>query len=79
MFSDGVTEAENATGEEFGEQRLLEVVQRNRTASAPAILHALVAAAEAWTGTAEQTDDFTIMVARFLPPDSPASDKYSPR
>jgi serine phosphatase RsbU (regulator of sigma subunit) len=48
-------------------------VQRNRKASAPAILHALVAAAEAWTGTAEQTDDFTIMVARFLPPDSPAS------
>jgi sigma-B regulation protein RsbU (phosphoserine phosphatase) len=67
MFSDGVTEAENATGEEFGEKRLLEVVQRNRNASAPAILHALVAAAEAWTGTAEQTDDFTIMVARFLP------------
>jgi phosphoserine phosphatase RsbU/P len=67
MFSDGVTESENAAGQEFGEKRLLEVVQRNRHASAHEVLQALVAAAEAWTGTAEQTDDFTIMVARFLP------------
>ena len=67
MFSDGVTETENADGEEFGEKRLLDVVQRNRNASAPAIMQSLVAAAEAWAGTAEQSDDFTIMVARFLP------------
>ncbi len=67
MFSDGVTETENAGGEEFGEKRLLDVVQRNRNASAHAIMQSLVAAAEAWAGTAEQSDDFTIMVARFLP------------
>lgn len=67
LFSDGVTESENAGGEEFGEKRLLDVVRRNRDAAALEVLRALVTTAEAWTGAAEQTDDFTIMVARFLP------------
>ncbi len=65
LFSDGVTEPENPQGEEFGEKRLVDVAQRNPDASAHALLEALVAAADKWAGTAEQTDDVTIIVARF--------------
>jgi sigma-B regulation protein RsbU (phosphoserine phosphatase) len=65
MFSDGVTEPENPQGEEFGEKRLADVAQQNPDASAQAVMAALVAAADQWAGKAEQTDDVTIIVARF--------------
>ena len=67
VYSDGLTEPENATGEEFGDKRLCEVVQRNRDASAHTLVEALVKAANEWAGTEEQNDDETIIVARFLP------------
>ena len=35
-FSDGVSEASNAEGTEFGDERILECVQRLRAASSPA-------------------------------------------
>jgi sigma-B regulation protein RsbU (phosphoserine phosphatase) len=65
MFSDGVTEPENSQGEEFGEKRLVDVARRNPDVSAHAVLEALVKSADQWAGTAEQTDDLTIIVARF--------------
>ena len=37
LFTDGVTEAENAAGEAFGEARLLEVLRANRGCSAQAL------------------------------------------
>jgi serine phosphatase RsbU (regulator of sigma subunit) len=30
LFTDGVTEVRNSSGEEFGEPRLIEVMRRNR-------------------------------------------------
>lgn len=63
-YSDGLTEATNVYGEEFGSQRLKEEVLRNRDLPAQRLMEALIAAAEQWTGTSEQADDLTVVIAR---------------
>ena len=62
-YTDGISEPENAYGEQFGRDRIIEVIQRNRTQRPEAILDALVAAVEHWAGTPEQADDMTILLA----------------
>ena len=62
-FSDGVTEAESAYGEEFGTERLKSEVVRQRDAPAARVASDLVAATEHWAGTPEQADDITVVVA----------------
>jgi phosphoserine phosphatase RsbU/P len=64
-YSDGLTEAENAAGEEFEEQRVLDVALRMGQAPARAVLKNLLEAVNQWTGPAEQSDDITVIVARF--------------
>jgi len=63
-FSDGVTEAESAYGEEFGTERLRAEVIRLRNSTATTVAENLVAAAENWSGSPEQADDITVVVAR---------------
>jgi sigma-B regulation protein RsbU (phosphoserine phosphatase) len=62
-FSDGLTEPENVYGEEFGMQRLKDEILRRTNAPPQRLAESLVAAAEQWTGTAEQADDITVIVA----------------
>ena len=64
-YSDGLTEAENADAEEFEEQRVLDVVLPMDQAPARAVLKNLLEAVNQWTGPAEQSDDITVIVARF--------------
>jgi phosphoserine phosphatase RsbU/P len=64
-YSDGLTEAENAEGEEFGEQRVLDVALRMGQAPAGAVLKNLLDVVDQWTGGAEHSDDITVIVARF--------------
>jgi sigma-B regulation protein RsbU (phosphoserine phosphatase) len=63
-FSDGLTEPESVYGEEFGIARLNAEVLRQRHARAARIAENLVMAAEQWSGTPEQADDMTVVVAR---------------
>lgn len=64
-FTDGLTEAENAYGEELTAERLLRVIQRQARAASPAELaRAVLAEVRAWVGVAEQADDMTLLVAR---------------
>ena len=63
-FSDGVTEATNPAGEEFGIERLRDEVLRHRDLAAEPLMNAVLGALEKWAGTAEQSDDVTIVVAR---------------
>lgn len=63
-YSDGVTELENAYGEEFGVSRLLEEVLRHRHRSSAEIRDAVLSAAESWCAPQEFADDLTIFVAR---------------
>jgi sigma-B regulation protein RsbU (phosphoserine phosphatase) len=65
VYSDGLTEAENADEQEFEEQRVLDLALRLGQASAATVLKNLLEAVDRWTGPAEQTDDVTLIVARF--------------
>ena len=62
-YSDGVSEAENQLGE-FGEERLIEVIKRNRHRSLEVISSEVLKALHAWLGDREQPDDVTLMLAR---------------
>jgi sigma-B regulation protein RsbU (phosphoserine phosphatase) len=62
-FSDGVTEPENESGE-FGEQRLIELVQEHRHQPLSQIGDMVTRAVTDWIGSAEQPDDVTVVLAR---------------
>jgi serine phosphatase RsbU (regulator of sigma subunit)/catechol 2,3-dioxygenase-like lactoylglutathione lyase family enzyme len=63
MYTDGVTEATNATGEEFGEQRLIEALRRHRELPSQALLASIVADVRQFSPH-EQHDDITLIVAK---------------
>ncbi len=67
-YSDGVTEAVNLRGEEFGAERLIETVLAHQDASRTAsqMLDAILEAVRQHTGDVQQFDDLTLMVARVL-------------
>ena len=62
-YSDGVTEPENEYGE-FGEARLLDLVQENSDLPLPRISEIITSAVDDWIGASEQPDDVTIVLAR---------------
>jgi sigma-B regulation protein RsbU (phosphoserine phosphatase) len=61
-FTDGVTEALNPAGDEFGEERLKDLLRSVRGAPADDVTAHLAAAMKAWIGGAEQHDDLTFVV-----------------
>ncbi len=63
MFTDGVVEAFNADGEEFGEDRLVNVIRAQASGSVAAMIEAIVDAVRQHSGPA-QSDDLTLVVAR---------------
>ncbi len=67
VFSDGVSEAVSASGEEFGEERLLAAVEANRTGTPSEIRDGLVAAVREFSAGATQSDDITVLVLRYGP------------
>lgn len=64
VYTDGVTEAQNLSGELFGEDRLLESVNRARSGSVEELCDAVRADATAFAGEAEQFDDMTMLAVR---------------
>ena len=64
VFSDGLTEPENVFGEEFGVERLRDELLRERNAPANKLAEDLIDSAERWSGSAEQADDMTVVIAR---------------
>jgi len=64
VFSDGVTDALNPQGEEFGEQRLAEAARKHRGESSAAILEGVNQAIANWAAGTPLPDDLTLLVAR---------------
>ncbi|MEO8648450.1 MAG: SpoIIE family protein phosphatase, partial [Acidobacteriota bacterium] len=64
VYSDGVSEAVNPNDEEFGLDRLSDVVKRNRTASAAGIRDKVESALSAFTLTAPANDDITLVIVK---------------
>ena len=63
IYTDGVTEANDAHGNEFGEERLEAIVRRNLNDSPSEILAAIQDAVQRFS-VDEQFDDLTLVVAR---------------
>jgi sigma-B regulation protein RsbU (phosphoserine phosphatase) len=66
LFTDGVTEASDADGQEFGEVRLLRLLQEHR-AEAAAVLQARILAAAGEFGRGHWHDDATLLVLGVSP------------
>ena len=64
VFSDGVTEAENNEGEEFGDDRLAACLKGVRSRSATETLDTIQRELSAFCGTAAARDDVTLMVVK---------------
>jgi serine phosphatase RsbU (regulator of sigma subunit)/catechol 2,3-dioxygenase-like lactoylglutathione lyase family enzyme len=63
LYTDGVTEAFDGAGEEFGEERLVDALRRHRDRPPKALLGALVDEVRSFSPQ-EQNDDLTLIVAR---------------
>jgi serine phosphatase RsbU (regulator of sigma subunit)/catechol 2,3-dioxygenase-like lactoylglutathione lyase family enzyme len=65
LYTDGVTESFNSAQEEFGEQRLIESLQRHRQQAAQPIVDSIVADVQQFSSE-EQHDDITLIVAKCI-------------
>jgi sigma-B regulation protein RsbU (phosphoserine phosphatase) len=65
VYSDGVTEALDTEGREFGEERLADIAAQRHQDNAGAILQAIVEAVQSFAKGAAQHDDVTAMVVKF--------------
>jgi len=62
LYTDGVTECCSLSGEEFGEQRLVETLRRHRHLPAEALVRAVVDELKQFS-PGEQNDDITLIIA----------------
>jgi len=67
MFSDGVTEAFNHEGEEFGEKRLVAVIEAHLNLGPGSVVSGVLDAVRTFTAGAAQSDDVTILALRCSP------------
>jgi hypothetical protein len=64
FFTDGVSEAMNKNGDEFGEERLSQIVALNNHAAPQKLLDAIAEEVARFSGDAKQHDDFTMVVVK---------------
>ncbi|HBA86727.1 MAG TPA: hypothetical protein DCZ75_01730 [Geobacter sp.] len=65
LYTDGITEAENPSGELFGGGRLREALARDHARPAAEIIAALMGAVRAFTGTVTFRDDISLLILKF--------------
>jgi sigma-B regulation protein RsbU (phosphoserine phosphatase) len=63
-YTDGITEPEDAYGEMFGEERLIDVLIKHQNAESGEIVARLMEAILEWTGSPELQDDMTMLITR---------------
>jgi phosphoserine phosphatase RsbU/P len=66
LYTDGVTEAFNERDENFGEERLLDCMMRHQSLPAKEMIAVLLAEIRAFSGSAPQSDDITLVVIRVV-------------
>ena len=64
LYSDGITEAANDTGEQFGVEKLKELIAATQRPSVEALGNSILASVRAFTVKKEFVDDATIVVVR---------------
>jgi sigma-B regulation protein RsbU (phosphoserine phosphatase) len=66
IFTDGVAEAINESGEEFGESRIILAITSSPNEPAQAILDRVMGGVNSFVGYARQHDDITALVLRIV-------------
>ena len=64
LYSDGVTEAMDDKGEEFGEERLMSFLRENRALDPEHIVESLIQAVHDFSKDGKPGDDVTVAVVR---------------
>lgn len=64
LYTDGIIEAPDPAGDEFGEARLAEIVSSHRDRPLEEIVQVVLAAVARWTADAPPHDDVTLVLAR---------------
>jgi sigma-B regulation protein RsbU (phosphoserine phosphatase) len=65
LFTDGVTEAQNAEEELWGEERLLELLQAHQKSPCRRIVGEILSELRRFSGDEPQSDDITLLLARW--------------
>jgi sigma-B regulation protein RsbU (phosphoserine phosphatase) len=63
-FTDGITEAMNADGDEWGEDQLTQTIERSAASPARSIIDQIMRTADRFVGAASQYDDMTLVAVR---------------
>jgi sigma-B regulation protein RsbU (phosphoserine phosphatase) len=63
LFTDGILEQVNESGEEWGLKRLREAVRASSALAPKAAIDSIIGAVDRWRGGREQGDDLTIAIA----------------
>lgn len=64
LYSDGITEANDAQGEEFSRERLIDIIVEHKQQSARELSETILQAVEAFAEGQEQFDDITLIIVR---------------
>ena len=66
VYTDGVPEANNAAGEQFGEERLAVTLNQCPDAEPETLVRHVQEAVNRFAGSAEQSDDLTVLCLKYL-------------
>ena len=66
LYTDGATEAQSPSGEEFGRDRIVEAIKENYDKPAREMIASLQMAVLEWTGNAGASDDVTFFIIKAL-------------
>jgi sigma-B regulation protein RsbU (phosphoserine phosphatase) len=67
IFTDGLVEAQNQFADEYGEPRLLAVLEAGASLPPDQMLQRMIAAVNQFVGTTPQHDDITCMLLKVVP------------
>jgi sigma-B regulation protein RsbU (phosphoserine phosphatase) len=73
LFSDGVSEAMNPAEDFFGEERLLAALAGTAGATAAETVQRVLTDVRAFAAGAKQSDDITVVAARYAPVGAPVA------
>ncbi|HEY5533507.1 MAG TPA: PP2C family protein-serine/threonine phosphatase [Ignavibacteria bacterium] len=62
LYTDGITEAQNSDGDEFGEERLHDIIISNRNKKGEEIVNIILKEVEIFAGINKQYDDQTLII-----------------
>ncbi len=62
LYTDGVTEAQNGSGDFYGDSRLVDILEKNKEMGSDKIINRVTASLYDFRGTHEQSDDIAMMV-----------------